>query len=632
MQRPAARPAFPSRQALAPEHLSRYLPGMALPPLISLTDVRLTFGSGPLFEGVTLSLSKGERAALVGRNGAGKSTLMKIISEVIEPDSGEVWRQPGITYATVPQEPDLSGFATVLDYVADGLDGAYMAEAEIMEFGIDPQANPAKLSGGQKRRAALAKAFAAEPTILLLDEPTNHLDVPMIEYLEGRLKAFNGVVLVVSHDRRFLETVSTNTLWLRQGKVLKSPEGYVKFDQWAEQIEEEDERQLRRMTTQLKDEQHWLARGVTARRKRNQGRLARLRQMKVDHAQMRSALNDRKSLAEFSADAGGAMSKKVIEAKGLSKTFQTADGPLVIANDLDLRILRGDRIGIIGPNGAGKTTLVRLLLGEIAPDAGTVTHSKTLQVTYQDQTRDTLKATDTMWEALAPMGGDSINVQGHQRHIAAYAKDFLFRPEQLRQPVGALSGGERNRLALAIGLAQTSNLLVMDEPTNDLDMQTLELLEDMLLAYEGTLILVSHDRAFLDSTVTSCLCPLGDGEWIQTAGGWSDAQEQLKGLRQKNAPKSDKSKSPAPATRPKAAAAKLSFKDEHRQKEIDALIPKLQAEIAALEKDLADPGLYGRNAAAFSQKSARIGAAREQLEGIEMEWLEIEEKRASLTS
>lgn len=603
---------------------------MAQPPLISLTNVRLTFGSGPLFEGVTLALSKGERAALVGRNGAGKSTLMKIISEVIEPDSGEVWRQPGITYATVAQEPDLSGFATVLGYVADGLEGAYMAEAEIMEFGIDPEADPKTLSGGQKRRAALAKAFAIQPTILLLDEPTNHLDVPMIEYLEGRLKAFNGVVLVVSHDRRFLETVSTNTLWLRQGKVLKSPEGYLKFDQWAEQIEEEDERQLRRMTTQLKDEQHWLARGVTARRKRNQGRLARLRQMKVDHAQMRSALNDRKSLTEFSADAGEAMSKKVIEAKGLSKTFQTADGPLVIASGLDLRILRGDRIGIIGPNGAGKTTLVRLLLGEIMPDAGTVTHSKTLQVTYQDQTRESLNATDTMWEALAPMGGDSLNVQGNQRHIAAYAKDFLFRPEQLRQPVGALSGGERNRLALAIGLAQTSNLLVMDEPTNDLDMQTLDLLEDMLLAYEGTLILVSHDRAFLDATVTSCLCPLGAGEWIQTAGGWSDAQEQLKGVRQKNAPKTEKSRGAAvPAAKAKPAA-KLSYKDEHRQKEINALIPKLQAEIAALEKDLADAGLYTRDAAAFTKKSARVGAARTQLENIEMEWLEIEEKRESL--
>ncbi|MGA1343666.1 MAG: ABC-F family ATP-binding cassette domain-containing protein [Hyphomonas sp.] len=604
---------------------------MAQPPLISLTDVRLTFGSGPLFEGVTLSLSKGERAALVGRNGAGKSTLMKIISEAIEPDSGEVWRQPGITYATLTQEPDLSGYASVLDYVAEDLDGVYMAEAEIMEFGVDKDADPATLSGGQKRRAALARAFARQPSILLLDEPTNHLDVPMIEYLEGRLKAFNGVVLVVSHDRRFLETVSTNTLWLRQGKVLKSPEGYLKFDQWAEQIEEEDARQLRRMTTHLKEEQHWLARGVTARRKRNQGRLARLKDLRVQHAQMRTALNDRKASAEFIADAGEAMSRKVIEAKGLSKTYQTADGPLVIARSLDLRILRGDRIGIIGPNGAGKTTLVRLLLGEIAPDEGSVTHSKTLQVTYQDQTRASLKATDTMWEALAPMGGDSINVQGQQRHVAAYAKDFLFRPEQLRQPVGALSGGERNRLALAIGLSQTSNLLVMDEPTTDLYMQTLELLEDMLLAYDGTLLLVSHDRAFLDATVTSCLSPVGGGAWLQTAGGWSDAQDQLKTLRRQDAPKAEKQKAPAPSQAKPKPAAKLSYRDEHRQKEIDGLIPKLQAEIAALEKVLADGSLYTRDASAFNRTSARIGAARGELESIETEWLEIEERRASLT-
>ncbi|MBA4226752.1 MAG: elongation factor 3 [Hyphomonas sp.] len=606
---------------------------MAQPPLITLTDVRLSFGNTPLFEGVTLALSKGERAALVGRNGAGKSTLMKIVSEAAEPDSGEVWRQPGVTFASVAQEPDLSGYATVLDYAADGLEAAYMAEAELMEFGIDPAADPKTLSGGQMRRAALAKAFAQEPTILLLDEPTNHLDVPMIEFLEGRLKAFNGVVLVVSHDRRFLENVSTNTLWLRQGKVLKSPEGYVKFDQWAEQIEEEDERQLKRMTTHLKDEQHWLARGVTARRKRNQGRLARLRQLKVEHAQVRSALNDRKALATITADAGDSLSKKVIEAKGLSKTYQTPDGTeLIIAKDLDLRILRGDRIGIIGPNGAGKTTLVRLLLGEIPPDAGTLYHSKTLQVTYQDQTRDTLNARDTIWEALAPEGGDSITVQGHQRHVAAYAKDFLFKPEQLRQPVGALSGGERNRLALAIGLARTSNLLVMDEPTNDLDMQTLDLLEDMLLNYEGTLILVSHDRAFLDATVTSCLSPIGGGEWIQTAGGWSDAQEQLKDVRRKDAPKAEPQKSSATAPAPAKAKAqtKLSFKDEHRQKEINGLIPKLQAEIAKLEADLADPQLYARDPGGFNKKSARIGAARNELEGIEMEWLEIEEKRESL--
>ena len=605
---------------------------MAAPPLITLTDVRLSFGGKPLFTGVSFSLSKGERVALVGRNGAGKSTLMKIISERVEADSGDVWRQPGITFAAVAQEPDLAGFDTVLAYTSEGLDGAsYMAEAELMEFGVEADADPATLSGGQLRRAALAKAFAADPDVLLLDEPTNHLDVPMIEQLEARLKSFNGVVLVVSHDRRFLENISTNTLWLRQGKVLKSPDGYVKFDEWAEQIEVEEERQLRRMTTHLKDEQHWLARGVTGRRKRNQGRLAKLKDLRAEHAQMRSALQDRKATADLSVDAGDSMSKKVIEARHLTKAYDGPDGPLTLVNDLSIKILRGDRIGIIGPNGVGKTTLVKLLLGRIEPDSGSVKHSKTLQVTYQDQTRETLNPKDTIWEALAPNGGDSIMVQGRQRHVAAYAKDFLFAPDQLRQPVGALSGGERNRLALAIGLARPSNLLVMDEPTNDLDMQTLDLLEDMLLGYEGTLILVSHDRAFLDATVTSCLCPVGDGEWIVTAGGWSDAQEQLKGFRNKgagNAPKAEKPKT-ANAQRP-TPQTKLSFKDEHRQKELDTLIPKLQAEIAKLEQDLSDPDLYARDADSFNKKSNRVGAAREELDMAEMEWLEIEEKREAL--
>jgi ATP-binding cassette subfamily F protein uup len=605
---------------------------MAAPPLITLTDVRLSFGGKPLFTGVSFSLSKGERVALVGRNGAGKSTLMKIISEKVEADTGEVWRQPGITYAAVAQEPDLAGFETVLDYAREGLENDYMAEAELMEFGVEADADPATLSGGQLRRAALAKAFAKDPDVILLDEPTNHLDVPMIEQLEARLKSFNGVVLVVSHDRRFLENISTNTLWLRQGKVLKSPDGYLKFDEWAEQIEVEEERQLRRMTTHLKDEQHWLARGVTGRRKRNQGRLAKLRDLRTEHAQMRSALADRKATAELSVDAGDSMSKKVIEARHLTKTYDGPDGKLTLVNDLSLKILRGDRIGIIGPNGAGKTTLVKLLLGRIEPDSGSVKQSKTLQVTYQDQTRETLDPKDTIWEALAPAGGDSIMVQGRQRHVAAYAKDFLFSPDQLRQPVGALSGGERNRLSLAIGLAQSSNLLVMDEPTNDLDMQTLDLLEDMLLGYEGTLILVSHDRAFLDATVTSCLCPIGDGEWIVTAGGWSDAQQQLKGVRQKNGandPKAEKPKTDN-AQRPKPQT-KLSFKDEHRQKELDALVPKLQAEIAKLEKDMSDPELYARDAEAFNKKSIRVGKAREELEAAEMEWLEIEEKRDALT-
>ncbi|MGH1422664.1 MAG: ABC-F family ATP-binding cassette domain-containing protein [Hyphomonas sp.] len=604
---------------------------MAQPPLISLTDVRLSFGGEPLFEGVTLSLSKGERAALVGRNGAGKSTLMKIISEQIEADSGAVWHQPGTTYATVVQEPDLSGFDTVRAYVADGLEYDYMAETELMEFGVDADADPSTLSGGQQRRAALAKAFANAPDVMLLDEPTNHLDVPMIETLEARLKAFNGVVLVVSHDRRFLENVSTNTLWLRQGKVMKSPEGYAKFDDWAEQVELDEERALKKITTQLKDEDRWLSRGVTGRRKRNMGRLRKMMGMREQQGQMRAALNDRKNTADMSIETGSSLSKKIIEAKSLSLTFETANGPLVIAEDLNIKILRGDRIGIIGPNGAGKTTLIRMLLGEIEPDSGTIRHAKTIQTTYLDQTRDTLNPKDTIWEALAPQGGDSITVQGNQRHVAAYAKDFLFKPAQLRQPVGALSGGERNRLALSIGLAKASTLLVMDEPTNDLDMQTLELLEDMLLSYEGTLLLVSHDRAFLDSTVTSCLCPLGDGRWIQTPGGWTDAQQQLKGLTGENTARASTRKASPKADTPKAKPQKkLSYKDEHRQKEINETIPKLQAEIAKIEAELSDPELYSRDPEGFNARSNRIGEARNTLDEIEMEWLEIEEKREAL--
>ncbi len=605
---------------------------MALPPLLALADIRLSFGGDALFEGVSFALSKGERAALVGRNGAGKSTLMKIVSGVIDADAGEVWRQPGLSFALVAQEPDLSAYANVFAYVADGLEETWRADAELMEFGIDGAASPATLSGGQMRRAALAKAFAADPDVLMLDEPTNHLDVPMIEALEARLLAFRGVVLMVSHDRRFLDTVSTNTLWLRQGVVLKSPKGFLHFDDWADEVEANEERQLSKLQTQLKDEHRWLARGVTARRKRNQGRLTKLHQMRARQAEMRSALNERKATAEISADAGSAMSRKLIEATGLNKTFDTPDGPLVIAKNLSLKVLRGDRIGIIGPNGAGKTTLVKLLLGEIAADSGSFYRAKTLDIAYQDQTRVSLKADASIWDTLAPAGGDSIMVQGSQRHVAAYAKDFLFHAGQLHTPVGALSGGERNRLALAVGLARVSNLLVMDEPTNDLDMQTLDLLEDMLLDYQGTLILVSHDRAFLDATVTSCLSPIGQGEWLQTPGGWSEAEAQLKNVRRRTigVVKAEAARS-AKADAPTRTVVKLSFKDEHRQKEIDKLIPALNAEIAALEARLGAPDFYARDAAGFGKASQAVAAARAQLEAAEMEWLEIEEKREALT-
>lgn len=604
---------------------------MADLPILRLADVELTFGGTPIFTGVTFTLAKGERAALVGRNGAGKSTLMKLVTGRHEPDAGELWLQPGTDVAVVEQEPDVSAFETVLDYASDGSDETWMAEAELGLFGIDPTASPATLSGGQIRRAALARAFAKDPDILLLDEPTNHLDVPMIETLEDRLKSFPGAVLLVSHDRRFLENVTTTTLWLRQGKVWKSPQGYAEFDDWAAGIEAEEEKQLQRMKTHLKEEQHWLARGVTARRKRNMGRLARLHDLRAQHAKQKSLINEAKSTAGLSAESGDSQSRKVLEAFSISKAF----GDLVIADDLSLRILRGDRIGIVGPNGVGKTTLLKILLGELEPDKGSVKLSQALTVTYLDQTRETLKPTDTLWEALAPAGGDAIMVQGKSKHVAAYAKDFLFSPEQLRQPVSALSGGERNRLTLAIALAKPADVLVLDEPTNDLDMQTLDLLEEMLSEFDGTLILVSHDRAFLDAIVTSCLVPLGRGKWVETAGGWSDAAEQVPSLTSQRAGKTVTSTKTRPASTPDRAArrdAKLSFKDQHRLKEVEQAMPRLEKEIAKLEADLADPDLYASDPDRFQTISGRLENVRKELEQAEEAWLEIEALKESLAS
>jgi len=595
-------------------------------PILILKEVRLAFGGKPLFEGVSFTLAKGERAALVGRNGAGKSTLMRLITGRFEADEGELWVHPGTVITTVEQEPDLSAYDTVLDYaISDGAE-PWQAEAELGHFGVDPAASPATLSGGQTRRAALAKAFASDPDILLLDEPTNHLDVPMIETLESRLAGFPGAVLLVSHDRRFMENVTTNTLWLRDGVVLKSPKGYGDFERWAEEIEDAEIRQLAKIKTQLKAEEHWLQRGVTGRRARNMGRLTRLKSMRSEASRRKAALIAQKATAGISAEGAGQQSRKVIETFGLSKSY----GDLNIVEALDFKLLRGDRVGLIGPNGVGKTTLLKLLLGELERDAGNVKINPSVRITYLDQTRDTLRPKDTLWEALAPQGGDSVMVQGQQRHVAAYAKDFLFKPEQLRQPVSALSGGERNRLTLAIALALSTDVLVLDEPTNDLDMQTLDLLEDMLLNFEGTLILVSHDRAFLDATVTSCLVPMGNGVWIETAGGWSDAQSQIKrpsapGNEPGKKTKSGRSKAHAPK-----AATKLSFKDQHRLKEVEAAMPKLEAEITDLETKLSDPNLFNQQPQEFHATNTRLEAARAELEQAELDWMEIEERKESL--
>lgn len=602
---------------------------MSGPPILALSELSLSFGGEPLFESVGFALSRGERAALVGRNGAGKSTLMKLVTGAHLPDTGEVWFQPGTSVAKIAQEPDLSAFGTVREFASAGSAETWEADAELERFGLDPEADPRTLSGGQIRRAALARAFAESPDIILLDEPTNHLDIEMIETLEARLLRFKGAALIVSHDRQFLERVSTTTLWLKNRQIMKSPEGYASFDSWAEKIEAADEKQLAKLETKLKAEQHWLARGVTGRRRRNMGRLAKLKEMRSEQARQRSAIASGSANAEVAVETGGSQARKVLEARGLCKSY----GDLNIVRDLSLRIVRGDRIGLIGPNGAGKTTLLKLLLGEIAADTGSVKRNPSIKVSYLDQARARLNPDDTLWEALTPAGGDSVSVLGRSRHVASYASDFLFGSEQLRQPVSALSGGERNRLTLAMAFTQPADLLVLDEPTNDLDMQTLELLEDLLLSFEGTLLLVSHDRAFLDATVTSCLVATRDGTWIETAGGWSDAQSQLPIPRTKSNAANPTKPSPSPRKKSNPApATKLSYKDTHRLQELERRLPELETEISALEERLADPDLYQKDADAFTATSETLAKRRDELEAAEAEWLDIEARREALMS
>lgn len=591
----------------------------------------LTLGAAPLFTGVDLALARGERMALVGRNGAGKSTLMRILGRALEPDDGEVFMQPGVVARHLLQEPDFAGYATALDYVSDKLDPDmfYRAESELDAWGVPFDLDLTKASGGQSRRIALAHAFAHDPDILLLDEPTNHLDVPAIELLEQELKAFRGAALIVSHDRRFLENVSTSVAWLRQGVVRQMDKGYAAFEEWAETVEADEEKALDKLNVQLRAEERWMARGVTARRKRNMGRVRKLHDMRSEKLQRRIALNDAASTASLAIDSGAQSGRLVIEAKGLTKQFQTSNGALPIVNDLSLRIMRGDRLGLVGPNGAGKTTLLRLLLGQIEPDSGSLRLAKNLDITYLDQTRATLSPDNTLWNTLAPLGGDQIIVRGYPKHVAAYAKDFLFESRQLHQPVGALSGGERNRLTLALALAKPSNLLILDEPTNDLDIETLDLLEDMLAEYDGTLLLVSHDRAFIDNVVTSVLTPQGGGQWLETPGGYTDYLAQAGAASPASRRTAHKTLPPlAPAA--KAPAAKLSFKEARRLDELERLMPERQDEITRLEDEMADSSLFTKDPKAFHARANRLAAARTEIASYEAEWLVLEEKREAL--
>jgi ATP-binding cassette subfamily F protein uup len=592
-------------------------------PLVSLKDVCLVDGPRWLFDGVDIALEPRERACLVGRNGAGKSTLLRILAGVAAPDEGERTLQAGLRISLVAQEPAIEA-RTLGDFAQAGGAQAHEAEAALQAFGLDPARGPAGLSGGEARRAALARAFAEQPDVLLLDEPTNHLDILAIEQLETMIARARAAVLAVSHDRAFLERMTRRCFWLESARVRRLDQGFARFEPWAEAFVEAESEAARRLDKAIAREQHWLERGVTARRARNEGRRRRLLALRAGKAESLRLARGELALGGGAATQSG---RRVAEAKGLTKGF----GGRILIRDFSTRILRGDRVAIVGPNGAGKTTLVKLLLGEAAPDSGSVQLGANLQIVYVDQARADLTEGMTLWSALTPGGGDQVMVQGQPRHVAAYARDFLFREDQLRQPVTSLSGGERNRLLLARALARPANVLVLDEPTNDLDMETLDLLEEMLADFDGTLILVSHDRDFVDRLATSTIALDGRGNAVETPGGWLDFLSQNPGfLSPPEPPAPGRGAKPAPSPRSPTPAAKLSFKEQRRLAELEQKLADLPQRIAAHEAALADSGLYGRDAAAFARISADLGRARADLADAEAAWLDLEERREAL--
>jgi len=595
------------------------------PPLLLLQDVTLTLGGKPLLDGVNFGVSAGERLCLVGRNGSGKSTMLRIAAGEIAMDSGTRFLQPGTTVRYLPQEPDLSGFATTLDYAADGLppERDYRARAMLAELGLTGEESTANLSGGEARRCALARALAAEPDLLLLDEPTNHLDMPTIAWLERELLSLRSAMVVISHDRRLLETLSRSVLWLDRGTTRRLDHGFARFESWREEVLEQEERDAHKLDRQIAREEDWMRYGVTARRKRNVRRvaeLAALRQQRRDAVRAPGGL-------KLDAKTGETSGKLVMVAEGASRSF----GDRAIVRDLDLRVLRGDRLGIVGANGAGKTTLLRLLTGIDTPDAGEIRIGSALSIQTLDQQRASLKPGTTLSDTLTGGGGDMVQVGDEKRHVIGYMKDFLFRPEQARTPVSALSGGERGRLMLACALARPSNVLVLDEPTNDLDLETLDLLQEMLASYPGTVVLVSHDRDFLDRVATSVLAAEGDGRWVEYAGGYSDmlAQNGLVTPAGRTGTAEVPNAVAAPKTS-KQPSKKLSFKDKHALEQLPKTIAGLETKITRLREDLADPTLYGRDAAKFSRLSKDLEDAETALTTAEEQWLELEVKREEI--
>lgn len=593
-------------------------------PLLTLQDIRLTIGTTPLLDGAELFVEPGERLCVVGRNGSGKSTLLKIAAGMLEPDSGRRFAQPDATIRYLPQEPDLSGFADTHSYVEAGLapgDDPARAHYLLGKLGLSGNEAIGTLSGGQARRAALARVLAPKPDILLLDEPTNHLDLPAIEWLDNELSSMSGALVLISHDRRFLQDLSRATIWLDRGRTARLDRGFSAYEAWRDQLLEEEERDRQKLNRKIVAEEHWVRYGVTARRKRNVRRMAELGELRRERREARQQLGQ----VKFSVNEQGNAGTRVIEAKGVSKSYGDKD----VVKDFSIRILRRDRIGVVGPNGAGKTTLLNLLTGRLKPDAGEVTLGTNLSLVTLDQTRTLLDTQATLSEVLTGGHGDKVEVGGQTRHVMSYMKDFLFLPEQAKTPVHVLSGGERARLLLAKALAKPGNLLVLDEPTNDLDLETLDLLEEMIDDYPGTVLLVSHDRDFLDRTVTALLYAEGDGRFTEYAGGYSDMVAQRGGgVDAVRAEK--KEKAPPRERKTEASRRKLSFNEKHALETLPGQIDKLTQNISALQHELSDHTLYARDAARYHDLSEKLAKAEAERTASEDRWLELEALREEL--
>ena len=595
---------------------------MAESPIYTIRNARLSFGADPLFTAVDVYIKKGDRICLIGRNGSGKSTLLKIIAGVVQPDAGEIFAQPGIKISYMPQEDDLSSFSSLRDVVLSGLPpeerkNEYKADKLIEQFAIADTMNPCTASGGECKKAMLARCLISSPDIVLLDEPTNHLDIFTIEKLEDIIDRFNGAVVVISHDRMFLEHVSTSTFWLDRGVMRFNNKGYSFFEQWQEQVIEQEIIEQKNLTRKLAEETEWLHKGVTARRKRNQGRLRRL-----------LALRDAKKAeikqigsVKLEIDDGDIKTKLIVDVKNISKSFMDRD----IVKNFSYKVMRGNKIGIVGPNGAGKTTLIKLMTKRMEPDSGFVRVAKNMTEAYFDQNRMTLDNTLTLWKTLCPEG-DHICVRGIQRHVVSYLKDFLFRPDQANCQVSALSGGEKNRLMLAVVLAKESNFLVLDEPTNDLDMDTLDLLQEVLDEYEGTVLIVSHDRSFLDKVATSLLYLDGKGNITEYIENYSDLLKKIRKDAVKNGAV-DKNTAPIPIGKEKTANKnKLTFNEQYLLKILPEKIAVLEKEIAAMENLISDPDFYSRSPSDFSSTVQMLTKKKAELDDLETTYLEIELK------